>query len=279
MMKKTVERMAVLTAAAAIAVFLMLFVFAASESYAVTRYVTLDKGVSTDVTWDIDSSQANSDLITYFKIRPSKTGIVTFSMSNDNYSGYAFLCNASKTVISKGDSSGDWLWGGSSTAYLRKVMYGVKKGKTYFIKVKGYPSYDYDTGTYHSVVKWTNGAVKAAKSGSKKSKAKAIKRKKTIKGLIVGGDKKAKWYKLTTKKKNIKIYFKVPKTTGTIKITAYYKQYGNKGKTMSLNTSRSRGTTSSTGFTFTNIGKKKVTIYLKVQRDKKSSGNYTIRWK
>lgn len=251
------------------AVVVMLFVLTAADASALTK--TVKQGVKTKVVF---GANASSSTIAYYKIRPTKTGTIQFTV-NPNYSGYVSLCNARKKVISKYDANGEWIWGDSSTSYFRKVFFGVKKGTTYFIKVKGY-SYDRnDFGNYVGYVKWTNAKFKQSKYGKSKKKAKAIKKKKTVKGLFIAGKKKAQWFKITNKQKKTRIYLKSPRTNGTIKIKAYYKSYG-RWYNVTYSVYRGKVTEKLTG----TISKKvKHTYYLKIYPDKKSSGNFTLRWK
>lgn len=57
----------------------------------------------------------------YFKIRPTKTGIIT--VSGSKLSGYVDLCNASKKVVSKDSKSyGSYFSADSSFPYQRTCM-------------------------------------------------------------------------------------------------------------------------------------------------------------
>lgn len=251
------------------AITVMLFVLTSVDASALTQ--TLEQGVRTEVNF---GTTASSDTVSYYKIKPTKTGFITFN-TNDNYSGYVILCDSNKKAISKYDSTGDWLWGGSSTSYFRKIYFGVKKGRTYYIRVKGY-SYDRnDAGEYVGSVKWTNTSFKAGKHGSTKKRSKAMSKNKTVKGLFVAGSKKGHWYKITNKQKTTKIYFKSPRTNGALKVKVYYQSYG---KWYDATYYVNRGTGSNT-ITGTISRKVKHTYYLKVFPDKKSSGNYTLKWK
>ena len=212
----------------------------------------------------------------YFQIRPTKTGTIKFT--NDYTHGDSVvLCNSSKKVISRGYKNyDDFYSAGSSYAYQKVLYYGVKKGVTYYIRVKGAStdraSYEYP---YIGSVMWSNKASSQSKYGKKKSKAKAIKKKKTVKGLFTAGNKKGQWYKITNKQKTTKIIFKSPRTNGTIKVKIYYKSLGH-WYNSTYSVSRSSGKNPITG----TISKKvKHTYYLKVFPDGKSSGNYTLMWK
>ena len=273
-MKKNVLRLTTVMAALAV-MLVMLCAFAKADVFA-TSYrfdLTPYEGQSA-YAWF--STSYESDTLAYYEIKPSKTGIITFTA---DYSGYTVLCNSNWEPISYGyDSTGDYLNGNSSYAWMKTVSYGVKKGRTYYVGMSGYPSNRDSSNTYYATVKWSTSKIAAAKSGKKKSKAKSLKRKKTYKGLIVAGDKKAKWYKITTKKKTINLLFKAPKTNDTIQVTTYMRQYGHKGKWIKSTHTASR----SGGYVkgpMTNYNGTKWTIYLKVQRKYKSSGYYTLKWK
>ena len=263
----------------AFAAVALVIMFSQTYSFAQTWNVALSQGVKTDVSW---SDSVDSDAVTYFKIKPTKTGYITFSILSDDYSGYAALCNSSKKVISKGKSSsdGDWIWGGSSYAYYKKLNYGVKKGKTYYLKIKGYPYNKNSEGKYYATVKWTNTKVKPAKYGTKKSKAKAIKRKKTIKGLFIAGNRKAQWYKITTNKKKATFTLKGAKTNDAAKISVIYRSNATSGKWMTLGPgSASREGYVSKPYLTQYLSKKKYTAYVNITPNGKTSGMYTLRWK
>ena len=129
----------------------------------------------------------------YYKITVPKTGYLTVKgyayskyKANTNYSMRMTLCNSKKKPV---DSS----YGtGSSENRGYKVYYGVKKG-TYYLKVTdGAPyklSYSFKAVT--------------EKSGSKKSKAVALKKNKAAGGLQIAGESasKADWYKIVLPKK------------------------------------------------------------------------------
>ena len=269
MMKKTITGSIVLIAAIAVvmAAFAALSVEEASaDTYSMNN---LDEGKDDKVIW---TDKYDSNAVTYFQIKPKKTGYVTFSV---DFYAYTKLCDANKKVVSQGDSDGDFVYRGSDYPYQRSVSYGVKKGKTYKIMVKGYPSTTNEYGEYYGMVKWTNTKVKPSKYGKSKKKSKAIKRKKTVKGLFVAGSKKAQWYKITTNKKKIKIDLKSPKCTGFIKYKIYYKSY-NKWYNTTYQTWRASLYQPVEG-----ISNKKVkhTYYIKVTPQGKSSGAYSIKWR
>ena len=214
----------------------------------------------------------------YFKIKPNATGVIAFTDDYTHGSNVA-LCNAKKKIISRGEKSyDDFYSAGSQYPYQKVLYYGVKKGKTYYIRVKG-ASAEYEAYglPYVGNVKWTLSKVKASKYGTSKKKAKAMKKKKTVKGLFVAGNKKAQWFKITNKQKKTKITFLSKKNNGSFKVTVYYKSYGK----WYNSTYRVYRSDSSNKNVLTGTVSKKVkhTYYLKVTPDAKTSGYYTLKWK
>ena len=261
-------------------VLIMMMAFTQAEANAGTWYFNdangnrIPEGVQMNVFW---GTTTDYDCVTYYELKPSKTGYVTFSILSSGYSGYASLCDSNLKVISKGtyNTDGDYIYGGSSYKYQRSISYGVKKGKTYYLKLDGYSSQKNSAGYCFATIKWTNGKVKASKYGKKKSKAKAIKKNKTVKGLFVAGNKKGQWFKITNKQKKTKITIKSSKNNERFKVIAYYKSFNKWYKDTSYVT-RSTGKDVLTG---TISRKVKHTYYIKVVPDGKSSGYYTIKWK
>ena len=222
-------------------------------------------------------TKANYDSYFFFQIRPSKTGYITFTNDYVHGSDVA-LCNASKKVISRGDAKYDDFYSANSQyAYQAVLHYGVKKGDTYYIRVKGgstdHENYD---KPYIGTVKWTNSAVKGMKYGKSKKKASVLKKNKTRKGLFVAGNKKAQWYKIKSKKKKIKISLSSSANCGSIKATVYYKSYGswyNNSLTVF------RGGDKTRIGTLTSTRKAKKTVYIKVAPVNMTSGSYQIKWR
>lgn len=190
----------------------------------------------------------------YYSYKAPYTGYV--AMATSLYGSTIALCNAAKTQLS----------GTTSMNGKNDVVYGIEKGKTYYIKV-WLP--DNDQGIYAFALK--SGKI-SEKSGKKKSKAVTIKKAKTKKGTIQPGSSQADWYKFKlTGKKSVKFYFSGRSNDG-LKITIY--KGGKKIGTQSLSSS-------SSSVTFRSGGKwTKGTYYMKVQRATKySSGWYAVKWK
>lgn len=268
-MKKTIAGSAVMIAAFIVAMAVIAALSIEEVSADTYSIKNVEQGKNEKVIW---TNEYDSNAVTYFLIKPTKKGYVTFGA---DFTGYASLCDANRKVIGIGDTEGDFFNGESSFPYQQTISYGVDKGKTYWIKVTGYPSKTNEYGEYYAMVKWTNTKVKPSKYGKKKKKAKAIKRKKTVKGLFVAGKKKPQWYKITTNKKKIRINLKSPKCSGSIKYKMYYKNY-NKWYNQTFETWRASSIQPVDG----TVNKKvKHTYYIKVYPDGKSSGAYTIKWK
>ena len=152
-----------------------------------------------------------------------------------------------------------------------KRYIGVKSG-VYTVSVKSY------TPLYGVSVKYNK--VTESKFGTKKSKAKSIKKNKTIKGLIIANAKKTHWYKFkNTKTKKVRITVKANIcggcSYGGIKVTLYDKR-GSFG---------SRILYPGESYTFKpyTLGKGgklvKGTYRIKVQSYKGGSGYFTVKWK
>lgn len=222
-------------------------------------------------------TKADYDSYFYFRIKPSKTGYITFK--NDYVHGNKVaLCNASKKVISRGDAKYDDFYSANSQySYQAILHYGVKKGVTYYIRVKG-GSTDHESynSPYIGTVKWTNSAVKGMKYGKSKKKGSTLKKKKKRNGLFIAGNKKAQWYKIKTKQKKMKIILSSSAKCGDICVTVYYKSYGHwYNNTMTA----IRGGDKKRIGTLTSTKKSKKTVYVKVYPRNTTSGSYQISWK
>ena len=269
-MKKFAFRVSFI-AAAVFALLIMMTLFADHSVFAGEYNLKYEvkEGEANSVDW---GSTYDSDAVTYAEIKTSKKGYISFTA---DFSCYVSLCNANKKVISRGSASdGVYVNGSSDYTYMRTACFGVAKGKTYYIRIKGMPYSTDSSGNYVGVIEWNGKKIKPAKFGKKKTKARAIKRKKTVKGLFVAGNKKAQWFKITNKKTSTKITIASAKNCDSFKITAYYKSYG-KWYTSTHYVYRSSPKNVLTG---TVSRKVKHTYYLKVQPMYKTSGYYTIKW-
>lgn len=209
----------------------------------------------------------------YIRIKPSKTGYINFT--NDYTHSYIALCDANKKVLSQEDKFSDFYSAGSPYKWQTYLRYGVKKNVTYLIRIKGMSSERLNYNSpYIGNLKWTSHAVKVGKFGKSKKKAKAIKRKKVRNGLFVAGDRKARWYKIKTNKKKIKIYFKSNATNGTLYAKVYYKSY-RKWFNVRYAIFRSDAKKTLKGTST----RKKNTYYIKVYPKGQASGHFSLKWK
>ena len=126
----------------------------------------------------IASGYKNSyqDSAAKFKIRPTKSGYITVTLKQygyDSSSGYVTLLNSKKKAV----SDKLWYYSSSTTSY---VVFGVKKGVTYYLRVnscQGSSSYQYAYG-----IKFKQKAA-LLKKNIKKSKSLLLKRKAKYKSM------------------------------------------------------------------------------------------------
>lgn len=189
----------------------------------------------------------------YFKFKAAQNGVIK-AYGSKYATGYSVaLYNSKKKALS------GW------TPLKYNPTYGVKKGQTYYIRVKSSRN---SYGYYN--FKITNPAVKE-KSGKNKAKAVTVKKGKTVKGTILAGNGQADWYKFKkTNKKTTKITIK-GQTNGTFRVRLY-----RGGKQVSAKTFNYRYG----GYEFRLYNYPKGTYYVKVERaNAKSSGYYALAWK
>ena len=141
----------------------------------------------------------------YIKFKAGNTGYVTikFTDASKKYTpaGYLTFCDSNKKKL--GQKREVWTTNSKykSASYSAR-SFGVKKGKTYYIKVESSAGVKV-TATFKKVTKAKN---------TSKSKAKTLKAKTTAKGVIIAGDKTADWYKIkVTGNKKVKISYAVQK--------------------------------------------------------------------
>ena len=248
---------------------------AGSVSMPADKTISAEAGVETKINF---GKKLDYGSYYYIKIKPAKTGYIEF-IDDFTHGNSLALCNAKKKPISRASNSyDDFFSAGSAYPYQAVIHYGVKKGTVYHIRFKGSSServqYDYP---YIGTVKWTNKAVKAAKYGKSKKKAKTIKSGKNIKGLFTAGNKKAQWFKVKSKKKKTNFFFSSQKTNGTLRCEVYYKSIG-KWYNLRLSALRSDGNDKAHGY-LKAYGSKSNTYYLKIYPDYTSSGAYSVKWK
>ena len=194
----------------------------------------------------------------YLKYKATATGYISVS-TGVNDSLYAALCNSSRKALTKDQ----WIYGAGNSR-LNHMVYGVKKGQTYYVRIK---SSDNPVS-----VKVTQTTVKE-KSGSSKKKAVSVKAKKTAKGTIQAGSSAADWYKFKlTKAKKVTMKVK-GSSNDTLKLTVY----ASSGRQVGATSISGNGVSS----VLSSYGKmSKGTYYVKVQRSTKTaSGYYSFSWK
>lgn len=202
---------------------------------------------------------------TWFKIKAEKSGVMTVTLKEYGYSssnGDVKLYNADKKVRSE-----TVRYSSSGT----KVNFGVKKGRTYYLKVTN--SCGSSSEAYKFGVRYTISSATDRNIGSK-SKAKRLYRKDdSTKSLFVAANENSSdYYKFT-----VKTARKTKITVKTNNITSGYvimRLYNSKGKFMEkLELPAQRE-----GCFFTDFNLSKGTYYVKITKSLKASGAYTIRW-
>lgn len=187
----------------------------------------------------------------YFAFKATANGYLTAYGDSSAALYKVTLCNSSKKAL-------------SGEQYLQySPTYGVKKGTTYYLRVKANTN---SNGGY--LFKVSNKAI-TEKSGSTKAKAVTLPKKKTKKGTIVAGSSQADWYKFTlSSSQNVSITMKGD-TNDQLKITIYNKRGTIGTRIFYYNTS---------SLPLKSVGKwSKGTYYIKVERgNKNSSGWYSL---
>lgn len=222
--------------------------------------------------------KATSDNITapatgMFKIKATKTGYIRVGIQEAGYSSssaYVTLLNSKKKTVS------DKLSFVTDSKYSY-VVFGVKKGKTYYLKVTD-ASGSY-TDQYMYGVIWKS--YKATyKSNTSKKKAVTLKRKAKAKKMVkpATGKKMTQWYKfkVTKKRKTVLSFDASMIKSGTVKLTLYCgkKKIGST-KTIANGEAYNYKITNSTTWYKANKG----TYYVKVATSAKCSGMYKVRYK
>ncbi len=259
-------------------------------SAATKSYSFKGTGKSSVTIKDADCYKGTSLKTHYIKYKAGVTGTITLKMTNKSgkssyTAGYLTLCNSKKKVIGTANEYYD-TYDDDSRYFTR--TYGVKKGVTYYFRVKAYAGVKI-TATVKS--------VKDLKNHSK-TKAKSLKAKSTVTGLIKANDKTADWYKITVPA-NKKVRITVTaNTNGLVETSTAYKSSG--GIKATLMNSKGKPWASSGGSFYASVVKKsnkceyyreniygvkkgvsdtKTTFYIKVERlNAASSGSYTLKW-
>ena len=223
----------------------------AAKNYGVAALAAYSKGTDRTLSNGKWTAVGQKDAQTnYFKFKATSTGYIKVSNSDRVY---VTLCSSKKKAL----SGEDW--------NLYDPVYGVKKGNTYYVKVRTLYN---ASGMYQ--LKVTNTGI-SEKSGTTKSKAVTIKKGSTKKGTITAGSSQADWYKFKlTSKKSVKMTIKGA-TNDQLKIAVYDGKKIVKTSTIYNNTK---------SITLTSVGKwSKGTYHIKVYRgNSKSSGWYSLKW-
>ena len=241
---------------------------------------TNDENVSVDATIDevknggtlklnqtmYGSSNGNNEDVSYYKLKLANDGLVDLSLAG-YYGGSSYIkvCNSKKKSI-----SGSWMYAASNTKLLKSI--GLKKG-TYYIAVK----------SYEDVYSLQASFTKLKKlGGSKKAKARSLKKGKTIKSLAMQSGTTS-WFKYENPK-NQKLSLVLNGKTfkggnnGGLKITCY----ADKTK-LGSQTFRSSYYESGSVFDITHSNRSgyanKGTYYFKITTYKTGSGYFTLSLK
>lgn len=210
----------------------------------------------------------------WFAYKATADGYITLQYATgENYdtNGSVTLYNSSKKEISR------QTYFDLEDADEKINVFGVKKGKTYYIKA------EYVYGNFG--IRCTQKAIKE-KSGKNKKKAVVVKKNKKIQGTMIAGENKADWYKIKlTKKQVLKIIASGSSSSniwGGIQFTLYYangKQYASPFSFVEGNTyTKKFGTVEQ--WTNKPLKLNKGTYYIKISKeDQLDSGYYTLKWK
>lgn len=270
-MKKIIAILIIFTLITGVDYLLVEDVFAA-EKEPVTKVMNIAEGESVKVNFGMER---NNDTTYFYRIKPKKTGLLTFTC--DYARGYSVaLCNNSKKVISVADKKkADFLTADSPYKYQRHICYGVKKGVTYLVRVKGSPgARASEDQPYIGTVKWAVKEATSLKYGKSKKAAAKLGKGKIRNGLIISGSTAPQWYKIVTKQKKLSITLISKGTNGKIRAAVYYKANGS-WETANMSVARHPNNSKYVGKIKSNK-KKKRTIYIKVYPVFKSTGFYTI---
>lgn len=208
---------------------------------------------------------------TWFKVKPSKSGLMKVYLQEYGYEstyGNVTLYNADKKAVSEKISY--------SSSGNNELCFGVKKGRTYYLKVENFYGSSTESNAYG--VRYTISGM-TDKAYSSKSKAKVLKRKasSTANLFTASTGTATDWYKINVSAKR-KTEIKINASwieSGYLTVTVYKgsKKVGT-GKVYAGNSNTFQITYGTT------YGKaNKGTYYIKVVKSKKANGKYTIQYK
>lgn len=202
----------------------------------------------------------------YYKIKPSKTGLMTVTLKEYGYSpsaGTVSLYTSSKKALSEKIS-----YNSSSN----KAYFGVQKGVTYYLRVEN--CYGTESNNFKYSIKYTVSS-RTTRDLASKSKAKTLTRQSSsVKTLFIASTSTNTDYykfKVTSKRKTTKITVSTSGIkSGTVRVTVYQGSKKLNSKTINC--------ASSTGVEWTASYAPTGTYYVKVVKGTKASGTYSIRY-
>lgn len=213
----------------------------------------------------------------WISYQPKADGYLTIqnvNVGNVPANGYLALYNKTKSVaLSSRSIAYSGKYSGKNSSFWTKNVFGLRKGETYYIRVKAY-----------TVVTLKSSFKKVQdKAGALQSKALNVKKNKTKTGLIPAGGTTPDWYKINlTKNQKIKLYYNI-RTKGSFRLSLYtgrrrlasrvVSSQGEQKMTIAVEKIDTKGKR-------TYKALQKGTYYLKVEPETSlSSGYYTIKWK
>ncbi|MCM1561968.1 MAG: hypothetical protein NC123_20920 [Butyrivibrio sp.] len=235
----------------------------------------LEASGSMEVRW----SDEESTEYAYLPFKVKKDGYITFTANNvpekagTILRGEWFLCNSARKEITSSDSCGFY--------NEESMTFAVKGESSYYLKVKLW-------GRQEMVIDYQYREVND-KSGNKKSKAYKLKKNKKAEGLLIAGQSKADWYKITLTKKQVLKLTVATKSYRGIGVKVYDKK-GNEitgldyWQVTSTDSVNDPVTLASRTGRYSDSGYKKLakgTYYVKVyiNKEAKGCGYYSLKWK
>ena len=261
------------------AAVLLCIALTAEPADAATKTVKHGLEISIDLgdTIRIDKEGVSESVLekgyTWVRFKAKKTG--TLKVTAVRFADAVWLTDSKKKLLSRPDADGNLI----VDEFTNVITFGVKKGKTYYLRIRSQDDLD-SLNTLK-----TKFTALSVTGGTKKSKAKSIKKNKWQKGVIIAGTKHARWYKIKLpKSQKATIYFRFngsqfcsfyawSKKIGGITRKFYRENEG-------LDVSGKGLLDSDTKQIRTPKLPKGTVIYVKVSNlSKKDSGCYQIKWK
>lgn len=194
-------------------------------------------------------------------MKPSRTGLLAITSH-----GYANLLSSSKKTL----SIDNYVNYSSSYDSQKTVYYGVKKGKTYYVKVRGKGDYNTSSRTYVNGFRYVNKSYNS-KFASSSKKAKILRSGKKYKGCLPHKSS-AKYYKFRKTARKTRVYIKTY-TDNRVKAVVKAKAPGYRALKQTMTFSRP-GTERYVEFYNYKHKKLHYRITVKIYRDGKSSGAF-----